>query len=120
MPHLLLSNPSLKTAPRLAKSRARFRMQEYRRSPEVDPDLTPLRRQVSAIIDAILADVNPEEAEVRKKLRWHVANNPGQPEQALLSHLQSLSMAPKPLHPEPVLPEPVVPEPVATNRTPSG
>ena len=56
--------------------------------PEVrsDPDLEPLRRQVSAIIDAILSDTSPEEAQVREKLRWHVANNPGQPEKALLNH----------------------------------
>jgi hypothetical protein len=47
---------------------------------------------VSAIIDAILAESKPEEAHVRKKLRWHVANNPGQPEKALLSHLLSVSV----------------------------
>ena len=34
----------------------------------------------------------PEEAEVREKLRWHVANNPGQPEKALLEHLLTVAV----------------------------
>jgi hypothetical protein len=92
MPHLLMSNESLKSATRPAKSHSNSRIPEHQRFHEVDPDLEPLRRQVSAIIDAILADTKPEEAEVREKLRWHVADNPGQPEKALLSHLLSMSV----------------------------
>jgi hypothetical protein len=46
---------------------------------------------VSAIIDAILSETKPEEAPVREELRWHVANNPGRPEKALLDHLLSVS-----------------------------
>lgn len=92
MPHLLRSTTSPMTATWPSKSSSGFRPQEYRRSPEVDPDLEPLRRQVSAIIDAILSDTKPEEAQVREKLRRHVANNPGQPEKALLSHLLSVSV----------------------------
>ncbi|QDY91623.1 hypothetical protein E7Y32_01950 [Arthrobacter sp. UKPF54-2] len=53
--------------------------------------MEPLRRQVSAIIDAILSETKPEEALVREQLRRHVANNPGQPEKALLNHLLSIS-----------------------------
>ena len=92
MPHLLRSTTSPRTARWQSKSSPDFRPQEYRRSPEVDPDLEPLRQQVSAIIDAILSDTTPEEAQVREKLRRHVANNPGQPEKALLSHLLSVSV----------------------------
>lgn len=92
MPHLLMSNTSPKKATRPNKSHSTSRPQEYRRTPEIDPELEALRRQVSAIIDAILADTKPEEAQVREKLRWHVADNPGQPEKALLSHLLSLSV----------------------------
>ena len=93
MPNLLMSTTSLKTTTRQSKSSRDSRPQEYRRSPEVDSDLGPLRLQVSAIIDAILSDSKPEEAEVRERLRWHVANNPGQPEKALLSHLLSVSVS---------------------------
>ena len=95
MPHLLRSTMPLRTTPRPSKSSPDSRPQEYRRSPEaneVAPDLDPLRRQVTSIIDAILSDTKPEEAQVREKLRWHVANNPGQPEKALLSHLLSVSV----------------------------
>ena len=92
MPHLLRSTTSPRTASWPSKSSPGFRPQEYRRSPEVDPDLEPLRRQVSAIIDAILSDTRPEEAHVREKLRWHLANCPGQPEKALLNHLLSVSV----------------------------
>jgi hypothetical protein len=92
MPHLLMSNGSLESAPRPATSDSDSGMQHFQRSPEVDPDLEPLRRQVSDIIDAILADTKPEEAEVRENLRSHVAENPGQPEKALLNHLLSLSV----------------------------
>lgn len=56
-----------------------------------DPDLEPLRRQSTSIIDEVLAGTDPEEAEVREKLRWHVANNPGQPERALLEHLRTVA-----------------------------
>ena len=92
MPHLLRSTTSPMTTARPSKSSPDFRPQEYRHSPEIDPDLEPLRRQVSAIIDAILSDTKPEEALVREKLRWHLANNPGQPEKALLNHLLSVSV----------------------------
>jgi hypothetical protein len=51
-----------------------------------------LRRQVSSIIDAILSDTKPEDAQVRERLRRHVANNPGQPEKALLNHLLSVAV----------------------------
>ncbi len=77
MPHLLLSTET--------------HTRHAARSPEVHDDLEPLRRQVSAIIDAILSETNPEEAPVREQLRWHVADNPGQPEKALLNHLLSVS-----------------------------
>jgi hypothetical protein len=63
-----------------------------RRIPRTAQDLEPLRRQASSIIEAILADTGPEEAEVREKLRRHVAKNPGQPEKALLRHLLCLSV----------------------------
>ena len=92
MPNLLMSTTSLKTSTRPSKSSGDSGPREYRRSPEADADLGPLRQQVSAIIDAILSDTKPEEAEVREKLCWHVANNPGQPEKALLSHLLSVSV----------------------------
>ncbi|MET1064197.1 MAG: hypothetical protein ABWX85_04440 [Arthrobacter sp.] len=91
MPHLLRSTTSLRTTTRPSKSTPGSRPQEYRRSTEVDHDLDPLRRQVSAIIDAILSDTKPGEARVREKLRGHLANNPGQPEKALLDHLLSVS-----------------------------
>ncbi|MDN4642402.1 hypothetical protein [Arthrobacter sp. PsM3] len=90
MPNLLKSNASLNTV-RPPKSSQESWAQECRRSADGEHDLSPLRRQVSAIIDAILADTTPEEAPVREKLRWHVANNPGQPEKALLSHLLAVS-----------------------------
>ncbi len=77
MPHLLLSTET--------------RTRHAARSPEAPEDLEPLRRQVSAIIDAILLEDKPEEAAVREQLRWHVANNPGEPERALLAHLLSVS-----------------------------
>ncbi|MCB5283884.1 hypothetical protein QK292_11715 [Arthrobacter sp. AL08] len=92
MPKLLMSTTSLRTSSRPPRSFPGSLRQEYRRSPEVDSDLGPLRLQVSGIIDSILADTKPEEAAVREKLRWHVANHPGQPEKALLSHLLSVSV----------------------------
>ncbi|WP_200946090.1 hypothetical protein [Arthrobacter sp. Soil764] len=39
------------------------------------------------IIDEILNDAGPGGADVRESLRRHVANNPGQPEKALLMHM---------------------------------
>lgn len=92
MPHLLRSTTSPRTTTWPSKSPRDSRPQEHRRSPEVDPDLEALRQQVTAIIDAILSDTKPEEAHVRERLRWHVANNPDQPEKALLSHLLSVSV----------------------------
>ena len=95
MSHLLRFTTSLRPATRPSKSSPDSRPPEYRRAPaadQADPDLGPLRRQVSAIIDAILSGTKPEEAQVRENLRWQVANNPGQPEKALLSHLLSVSM----------------------------
>ncbi|MFS0715693.1 hypothetical protein ABC337_03860 [Arthrobacter sp. 1P04PC] len=77
MPHLLLSTEA--------------RPLHAVRSPEAASELDPLRRQVTDIIDAILSDENPEEALVRERLRQHVADNPGQPEKALLNHLLSVS-----------------------------
>ena len=91
MPHLLMPNESLRTATSQSSSSPVSRMRNLR-SADVDPGLAPLRRQVSQIIDAILADTRPEEAEVRASLRWHVADNPGKPETALLSHLLSMSV----------------------------
>lgn len=77
MPHLLLSTEA--------------RPLHAVRSPEAASEFDPLRRQVTDIIDAILSDENPEEALVRERLRQHVADNPGQPEKALLNHLLSVS-----------------------------
>lgn len=54
-------------------------------------DLAPLRRQVTEIIDAILAGTGPAEYEVREQLRRLVASHPGRPEKALLKHLLRLS-----------------------------
>ncbi|MEV5053568.1 hypothetical protein [Arthrobacter sp. LAR12-1-1.1] len=102
MPHLLMSNDEPDTAatpadssptvlqfPRFGHSRNRaVRVSQFRGA---DPDLEPLRRQATSIIDEVLADTNPEDAPVREKLRWHVANNPGQPEKALLDHLRTVA-----------------------------
>ncbi|MDQ0822576.1 hypothetical protein QFZ79_000315 [Arthrobacter sp. V4I6] len=91
MLHQLMSEESLSPdAPRSTPSSV-ARLNDYRRAKGADPDVEPLRRQVSAIIDAILADNAPDEAEVREKLRRHVARNPGRPEKALLGHLISMS-----------------------------
>lgn len=57
-----------------------------------DPDLEPLRRQSTSIINEVLAGTDPEEADVRDRLRWHVENNPGQPEKALLEHLLTVGV----------------------------
>lgn len=92
MPHLLRSTTSPRNTAGPSKTSPGHRPQEHGRSPEVDHDLEPLRRQVSAIIDAILSDTKPEEAHVREKLRQHINNNPGQPEKALLCHLLAVSL----------------------------
>jgi len=57
-----------------------------------DPSLEPLRRQSRSIIAEVLADTNPDEGQVREQLRWHVENNPGQPEKALLDHLLTVAV----------------------------
>ena len=102
MPHLLMSNdepdmaatpadssPTVLQFPRFGHTRNRaVRVRQFRGA---DPDLEPLRRQATSIIDEVLADTNPEDAPVREKLRWHVANNPGQPEKALLDHLRTVA-----------------------------
>ena len=92
MPHLLRSttSPRIPTGP--SRTSPDRRPQERAWSTEVNHDLEPLRRQVSAIIDAILSDTKPEEAHVREKLRQHINNNPGQPEKALLCHLLAVSL----------------------------
>lgn len=104
MPHLLKSNePSPFTPPPTTSMDAK--VLEFRRparkesfhSPDshewsgAEDDISPLRGQVSEIIDAILAETGPEEAEVRAQLRRHVANHPGHPEKALLKHLLNLT-----------------------------
>ena len=108
MPHLLMSNNEPDTAAALADfspvdsspTVLQFRRLGHSTHPAVrprqlrgaDPDLEPLRRQSTSIIDEVLAATNPEEAEARDKLRWHVANNPGQPEKALLDHLLTVGL----------------------------
>ena len=87
MPHLLRSTTPLRSTTAHDVRQA----QVGSPSPEVDHDPEPLRVQVSAILDAILSDTKTEEAHVRERLRRHVANNPGQPEKALLKHLMSVS-----------------------------
>jgi hypothetical protein len=93
MSHQMLSEESLTPdAPRPSPTPTSVaQLSDYRRAKAVDPDLEPLRLQVSTIIDAILTDSGPDAAEVREKLRRHVARNPGRPEQALLGHLISMS-----------------------------
>ena len=106
MPHLLTSNelPGTPTPPSTPASGPRLlqfqppgedeprALRTARHIPRTEQDLEPLRRQVSSIIEAILAETGPEEAEVREKLRRHVAKNPGRPEKALLKHLLCLSV----------------------------
>ena len=112
MPHLLMSNdqPETAVAPTDSSPAAssptdssptvlpfrrlgHTRLHGFRARPlrGANPDLEPLRRQAASIIDEVLAGTNPEEAEVREKLQWHVANNPGQPEKALLAHLRTVA-----------------------------
>lgn len=91
MPHSLLSNESMTAGTLRVVPSSPTLLQDYRRSQEVDPDLEPLRQQVASIIDAILSDNAPDDAEARERLRRHIARNPGRPEKALLGHLLSLS-----------------------------
>ena len=104
MPHLLRSNePSPFTPPPATPTDAKIlefrRPRRKERSPLLgsqewgggEADLKPLRGQVTEIIDAILAETGPEEAEVREQLRRHVASHPDHPEKALLKHLLNLS-----------------------------
>ncbi|WP_180987304.1 EAL domain-containing protein [Arthrobacter sp. AFG20] len=46
-----------------------------------------VRKQAYEIIEAVLAGTDPEGAEVRERLREHVAAHPGNPEAALHEHL---------------------------------
>ena len=107
MPHSLMSNePSSSAPPSTPSSASDAQVLEFRRPRGMErtqartldqlgadeQDLDPLRGQVTDIIDAILAETGPEEAEVRDNLRRHVANHPGQPEKALLNHLLNLSV----------------------------
>ena len=113
MPHLLMSNNEPDTAAALADfgptdsspadssptvlpfrplSHSTHRAVRPRKLRGADPDLEPLRRQSTSIIDEVLASTNPEDAEAQDKLRWHVANNPGQPEKALLDHLLTVNL----------------------------
>lgn len=50
-------------------------------------DVPLVREQAYEIIDAVLAGTDPEGAEVRDRLREHVAAHPGNPEAALHEHL---------------------------------
>lgn len=58
---------------------------------EDEQDLEPLRQQVNSIIEEILAGTSLEDADIREKLRGHVADHPGLPERALLRHLLTVS-----------------------------
>lgn len=67
------------------------------RTPPDPPSIWPegnrtsgIRRQASYIIDTVLSDPTPEQADVRDRLRAHVAAHPGHPETALTEHLISL------------------------------
>ena len=113
MPHLLMSNDEPDTAAAPADyspsdssptdpsstvlqfrplSHSTHRAVRPRRFRGADPDLEPLRRQSTSIINEVLASTNPDDAEAQDKLLWHVANNPGQPERALLDHLLTVGV----------------------------
>jgi hypothetical protein len=111
MPHLLTSNDEPDTAAETATEavaatadlsptvlpfrrlgHARHRALRPRQFRGADPEVEPLRRQAVSIIEEVLAGSGPEEAEVREQLKWHVANNPGRPEKALLEHLMSVGV----------------------------
>lgn len=49
-----------------------------------------LRRQAAWIVDAVLADPSPEQAQARELLRGRLAAHPGRPEAALAEHLSAL------------------------------
>lgn len=49
-----------------------------------------IRRQVSDIVAAVLADTSPDQALVRDQLRRHLAEHPDNPERALVDHLTEL------------------------------
>ena len=53
-------------------------------------NLEPIRHQSWEIIDAILADTDPEGSEIRNQLRRCLSKNQGNPERALLMHLMSM------------------------------
>ena len=104
MPHLLKSNelssstpPSIPSADaqvlefRRPGGKERTRSTAFPQLREAEQDLGPLRGQVIDIIDSILAETGPDEAEVRENLRRHVAIHPGRPEKALLKHLLNVS-----------------------------
>lgn len=105
MPHLLMSNQPLDSGMPPSEPSSESKVLEFRRPGDsnsrevpaktrgVQHDLEPLRRQVTTIIDEILAETGRAEAEVRERLRRHVAENPGQPEKALLKHLLMASIA---------------------------
>ncbi|MGO4228852.1 hypothetical protein AB4Y72_08265 [Arthrobacter sp. YAF34] len=112
MSHLLMSNQEPDTAAAPADSspvdsgptdsspvlqfrplgRSTHRAGRPRQLRGTDPGLEPLRRQSTSIINEVLAGTDPEEADVRDRLRWHVENNPGQPEKALLEHLLTVGV----------------------------
>lgn len=108
MPHLLksteLGSPTPPPMPSMDAQILEFRPRRKTRPParpsrrssprpgEDEQDLRLLRGQVIEIIDAILAETSPEEADVRERLRRHVANHPGRPEKALLKHLLGLPL----------------------------
>ncbi len=81
------------TASRDLLHRAEQRRLEQNRA---EQDLGPLRRQVTSIIEEILAENGPASEPVRERLRLHVARNPGAPERALLKHLLSATMTESP------------------------
>lgn len=104
MPHLLMSNQPLDSGMPPSQPSAESKVLEFRRpgdssrtvpakTREEQHDLEPLRLQVTSIIDEILAETGSADAEVRDRLRRHVAENPGQPEKALLKHLLMASIA---------------------------
>jgi hypothetical protein len=91
MSQQLMSDGSLTPGSPDTRPSAVAQLHDYRRTKDVHPDLEPLRKQVSEIIDVILAGKSPDEAELREQLRRHVARHPGRPEKALLGHLISVS-----------------------------
>lgn len=68
--------------------------------PAQDPDLAPLRQQVTGIIWSVLEDPAPEGTCVRARLRECLEQNSGRPEKALLDHLLALHGQPEDPEPE--------------------